>query len=198
MSHRSGDTGRAIVRDVGEEGPRTHLGGGDGVKPRARRGGLLVREIGEETLVYDSTRHEAHCLNAPAAFVYRQCDGRTPVEEIVRRMREQLGPAAGAPLVQTALEGLGQAGLLEASPSPPRSVDPGRRALLRGAGASAALLLPAVVSLVAPTPAEAAASCVDSCLGQPDGTPCDCLDPTPPCSFQCQSQVCAGSPGGPC
>ena len=38
---------------------------------------MLVREIGEETLVYDLARHEAHCLNAPAAFVYRQCDGRT-------------------------------------------------------------------------------------------------------------------------
>jgi hypothetical protein len=157
-----------------------------------------VREIGEEILVYDLARHEAHCLNAPAAFVYRHCDGQTGVDEIARRMTRELGLHGATPWVATALGALDEAGLLEAPLAPPTVSSPGRRALLRSAGAGAALLLPAVVSLVAPTPAEAAASCVDSCAGQPNFTPCNCVDTTPPCLFQCQTGVCVGSPGGPC
>jgi hypothetical protein len=43
--------------------------------PQARTEGLTVRELAEETLVYDKERHKAHCLNRTAACVWKHCDG---------------------------------------------------------------------------------------------------------------------------
>ena len=47
------------------------------MNPRARRDGLVIRELNGELLVYDLERHRAHCLNPTAALVFKQCDGRT-------------------------------------------------------------------------------------------------------------------------
>ncbi|HJZ82776.1 MAG TPA: PqqD family peptide modification chaperone [Pyrinomonadaceae bacterium] len=45
--------------------------------PRARSENLVIRELDDETLVYDMERDEAHCLNQTAALVWQRCDGRT-------------------------------------------------------------------------------------------------------------------------
>jgi len=48
--------------------------------PQARSEDLVIQDIGDEVLVYDLTRHKAHCLNRTAALVWRKCDGtRTPL-----------------------------------------------------------------------------------------------------------------------
>ena len=54
--------------------------------PRRRQDRLVVRELGDELLVYDLDRHRACCLNASAALVWRHCDGHTPVTEIAKRL----------------------------------------------------------------------------------------------------------------
>ena len=56
--------------------------------PRARTDGLVINELTDEVLVYDLKRDKAHCLNAAAASVWKQCDGRTTVAEIARRLSE--------------------------------------------------------------------------------------------------------------
>jgi hypothetical protein len=157
---------------------------GHGMRPLARSAGLVVRELAGEIVVYDTRRHQAHCLNRTAAFVFRHADGRQTTPEIA----VLLGPGAEENLVRTALDQLAAAGLLEPSlaPAPPAS---SRREVLRQVGFGAALLAPVVTSLLVPTPAEAAATCIPagSCTGSNIGQPCYNSDPATECSlYTCQ------------
>lgn len=163
------------------------------MRPRARASGLVVRELPEETLVYDLERHRAHCLNRGAALVFRLCDGTRGRGQIVAAITAQ-GAAIDLEAVDLALAQLAEAGLLLPTEAPaPRqpSAEPPRRRLLRAAGA--ALLLPAVASVVAPAPAEAA-TCFFGCtdpnngLPRPDLTPCYCVQP--PCDGTCFTGTC--------
>src|SRR5438874_1221560 len=80
--------------------------------PQARREALLVEELPEETLVYDLERHRAHRLNRTAAFVWRQCDGRTSVGEIATWLAQECDCPADESLVWLALDRLDRACLL--------------------------------------------------------------------------------------
>ena len=85
-----------------------------GAEPRvkARATGLVVRDLTDEVVVYDKERHQAHCLNRTSAFVFRHADGRRTAADIAAL----LGPGADEDLVETALDQLAAAGLLEAVP----------------------------------------------------------------------------------
>jgi hypothetical protein len=132
----------------------------------ASNDGLLVRELGGELVVYDLERHEAHCLNRTAAFVFKQCDGRTSVSEIASRLRAEFEVPADEDLVWQALDQLDGARLLRHKPAPPSGRGFSRRDAVRHVGLGVAVLLPAVASILVPTPAEAAVTCVDdsTCL----------------------------------
>lgn len=161
------------------------------MKPERRREGLVVRELPDEVLVYDRQRHKAHCLNSTAAFVFKQCDGRTSVREIAGRLPGALELPADEGLVWMALDRLGKGHLLEERVAPPDAARFSRRTLLRRLGVGAAALLPLVSSIVAPTPAEAAASCTNNCSGKPNGTPCTLSGFFDDCQFHsCQTNIC--------
>ncbi len=146
------------------------------MKPARRTEGLLVTEVMGEVLVYDLDRHRAHCLNPPAAVVFKHCDGTRSVADLARVLRRELGAPADPECVWLALDRLAEAELLQARVSrPARAGRLSRRALIRRIGV--AVLLPAVTSVVAPTPAEAAATCVSDCTGQAFGTPCSSTAP---------------------
>jgi Coenzyme PQQ synthesis protein D (PqqD) len=148
------------------------------MKPDKRTDGLVVTELQDEILVYDLERHRAHCLNPTAAFVFRRCDGRTSVRELARAFHaEGHGPAEES-LVWVALERLDQVHLLRTPLATARGGHGlSRRELVRRAAVFSGLLLPAITSALAPTPAEAAATCVASCAGKPFGTPCSATAP---------------------
>jgi hypothetical protein len=157
------------------------------MKPRARSEGLVVTELPDELLVYDRERHQAHCLNPTAALVFKHCDGRRSVEQIARMLRRELDAPADERLVWLSLERLEKAHLLEERPVAPEAV--GRRELVRRLG-RAAVILPVVATVLAPTPAEALTSgCVADCTGQPVGTPCWCID----ASLECPTNTCDGA-----
>ena len=137
------------------------------MRPVASNDGLLVRELAGELVVYDLERHEAHCLNRTAAFVFKQCDGRSSIAEIASRLQAEFEAPADEGLVWQALEQLDGARLLRHKPTPPP--EPGgcsRRDVVRRVGLGLAVLVPAVSSILVPTPAEAAVTCVDdsTCL----------------------------------
>lgn len=149
-----------------------------GVKPTKRAQGLVVTDLMGETLVYDLERHRAHCLNPAAAVVFRHCDGSRSVDELAGILERELGVPADLDGIWLALEQLGRAGLLRQRLSRPPGTDRlSRRQLARRLGI--AVLLPAVTSILVPTPAEAAASCVTSCgpPNKPFGTPCSSTAP---------------------
>ncbi|MFZ0206274.1 MAG: hypothetical protein WAL59_09190 [Roseiarcus sp.] len=64
--------------------------------PKAKTAHLIVREIDDETLVYDMGRHAATCLNEFDAKVWRRCDGTTSVADIVDARRGRARRLAGA------------------------------------------------------------------------------------------------------
>ena len=80
------------------------------MKPLARSEDLVVEELDDELLVYDVSVERAHSLSAPAARVWRRCDGKTSVDA--------LGAELGldAETVDRALDELDRCKLLEAAP----------------------------------------------------------------------------------
>ena len=156
------------------------------MQPCAREDGLLVQQLGEETLVYDRMRHQVHCLNPTVAAVWGQCDGRTSVAEIAERLRSELRAPADENLVWLALERLDTVHLLREPLTRPAGTPRfSRRELarnLRLVGGLAALL-PVITSIVAPTPSQAG-SCGPCAPGQNGGAPCG------DCTKTCVNGVC--------
>jgi hypothetical protein len=164
------------------------------MRPRVRRDGLLVRELPTETLVYDRRSHTAHCLDQVAATVFRAADGTRTVEQIAAALAPSASCAARSLAALDALDALDRAGLLEPAPG----ADSSRREVLRRVGIGAAFLAPAVLSVLAPTPAEALASCVTDCAGN-QGKACTSFGPgtcngTTTCT--CNSTGCCSDDGG--
>jgi hypothetical protein len=142
--------------------------------PRARHAQLVVKELANETLVYDELSHEAHCLNETAAFVWKDCDGRTSPAEMARRLERRMMTPVSEQMVWLALRQLSKSGLLE-GPLPSQSPEGqiSRRALIRTLGVAAAVSVPLVTSIVAPT-AVSAATIVCGKAGDPCTTSTDC------------------------
>jgi len=163
------------------------------MRPRVRRRGLVVRELPGETILYDHDRHEAHCLDRTAAAVFRAADGTRTVEEIAAALGTDAPADARGAAARAALDALAGAGLLEDAGG-----GPSRREVLRRVGIGAALLAPTVLSVLAPTPAEALATCVTDCAGN-QGKACTSFGPgtcngTTTCT--CNTTGCCSDNGG--
>jgi hypothetical protein len=134
--------------------------------PRMREHGLVIDDLPDEVLVYDLDRHEAHCLNRSAALVWRSCDGRSAPADIARRLTVELDALFSEDLVLLALNQLEKQNLLEQPATPAAQfVALSRRQMVRRLGLAAAVAVPLVTSIVAPTAVEAA-----TC--QASGNPC--------------------------
>jgi hypothetical protein len=171
--------------------------------PAARRDRLIVRELENETLVYDQQRDEAHCLNQTAALVWKQCDGQTSVDEIATRLADELQQKVDPKVVWLALAQLRRKRLLlerlprQATGSiqlrkrdKPRI---SRRELALRLGQAMVIALPLVTTIVAPRPASAG-SCDPDCespvLGICCPAGCPCLTSQACCSGQCSAGTC--------
>ena len=136
--------------------------------PRSRTENLVIRQLDDETLVYDTERDEAHCLNQTAALVWAQCDGKTTAAQAAHSLKAKLDASVDTDLVWLAVKQLERFHLVESNGKSP-SVS--RRALVLKY-APAALALPVIMSISAPTPAG-----VSSCAGQGQ----QCGGNFPPC-----------------
>jgi hypothetical protein len=124
--------------------------------PTARKTDLVVNELADELVLYDLKTNQLHTLNPTAAFVWRQCDGRTAVATIAQRFTGQYGLDDGADLVWSALDQLDRQNLLQSGVNRPTWVAGiTRRDLMKRVAAGAFVALPLVRSLAAPTPAQA-------------------------------------------
>jgi hypothetical protein len=122
--------------------------------PLARKDRIIARELGGELLIYDLTNDHAHCLNRTAAIVWKGCDGTKGVGELAEALRCDIGPEAGEEVVRLAIRQLGRRGLLEDGWREYAAPFVTRRELLTKY-LPTALALPAVMSIVAPTEAQA-------------------------------------------
>lgn len=143
--------------------------------PKARVGGLLVRRLDDEVVIYDLETHEATCLSGFAAAVFELCDGTRDEAAIAAAL-----PGADAADVAMALDRLRKAQLLAEVPAQARR-DWSRRALSRrqalrglGRGAGAVAAAGALVTSIAVPAAAQALSCMgegESCTSQEDCCP---------------------------
>jgi hypothetical protein len=149
--------------------------------PVARRINLIVKELPDETLIYDLDSDEAYCLNQTAALVWKSCDGQTPVSELCSLLEMEGSSSVAPEVVWLALDQLYKFRLLEERPATPVYLAGiKRRELIKRIGL-VALTLPVIMSISAPTSAQAGSPC--SCTGnncRPTGCPCmqhvDCVN----------------------
>jgi hypothetical protein len=158
------------------------------ITPRARLTGFLTEELDGELVVYDEDRDLACRLNRTAAVVWKGSDGQRTVADLAALLHEELGELADEDLVMVTLDRLEESGLIESGyrRRDPDEVRLSRRRFIRRVGVvgAAALALPVVHSIAAPTPAQA------------DSVP---RNSTPHCyDYSCSDDSCGYVPCGEC
>ena len=149
-------------------------------QPLARTQGIVVRNIEDETLVYDFDTKETLCLDQTLATVWARCDGTTSVEELSQLIAPAEPRATSRDLAWIAIEQLRAKGLLV-----PESLGAGVQNKFHGLSRREMIKRAAVVGLAVPTiiivtatPAAAQASLACSCASpagtnaRPPGCPC--------------------------
>jgi hypothetical protein len=133
--------------------------------PTARKTGLVIQEMPDELLVYDTENNKAHCLNQTAAFVWKSCDGKRSVTNISDLYGNESGAKISEDLIWLAIDQLTENNLLEHKI---KSAFAGqsRRDVIKKIGFASVVAIPIVASLAAPRNALALASCGCSTLSQ--------------------------------
>lgn len=150
--------------------------------PKARQEQLIVKELPDELLIYDLKRDKAHCLNETAALVWKNCDGNKTVDELRELMEENAGSPVPEEMIWLALDQLETFRLLdEAAVKPAKFAGMNRRDMVRRVG-FAAIALPVILSIVAPT-AQAQASLIGpgGCCGSPGQCASNSCNQSPTC-----------------
>lgn len=150
--------------------------------PQARKDRLIVKELPDETLVYDLADEKAHCLNQTAAFVWKNCDGETSISEINASLTEKAGAPVDERVVWLALDQLEKFNLLTNVPIAPAVLQGvNRRQLIRTLGV-AAVALPVIMSIAAPAAlAQASGLAPGACCGSPGQCASNSCVQTPTC-----------------
>lgn len=163
--------------------------------PTRRRDGLIVRELEDETLVYDLKRDEAHCLNRTAALVWKHCDGRLTVAKITKLIEHALQATVDEQVVCLALSQLrGKRLLAERIPRTLSTSRISRREMAHKLAQAMVIALPLITSIAAPKPAYAGSLNCSTCGIPPTAeccmTGCPCQGPAVCCSGECVASSC--------
>jgi len=154
------------------------------VSPVARTESLIVKEVDGETLVYDLKTDKAHCLNETAALVWKNCDGRKSVSEISKVLSADSNASVKDEIVWLALDQLEKFELLEEAPAKPSFLAGMTRRQMVARLGIAAVALPAIVAIVAPT-ASAQGSLIPPtfcCVNPSDCSSTNCIQVPTPCN----------------
>jgi hypothetical protein len=122
------------------------------MRPRARSG-VLLKPVGDQLVVFDQARQHLHVLSRTAAIVWRHCDGRHTIADLIDLVSGELAAPVDESVVTLALAQLDEARLLESRVGPASSDERvSRRDLLHMAGALAAgIMLPTITSCGVPS-----------------------------------------------
>lgn len=149
------------------------------LRPSARRDALVVQELYEEVLVFDTKTNKAHCLNQTASKIWRLCDGTNTVVDLKLLIEIETDSKVPEDLIWLAIEQLSQKDLLETR-IPESFKLQNRREIVKKIGLAIVIALPLVASVTAPSAAMAVAcsGIVTSCTGCGSGTVCRKKDTT--------------------
>jgi hypothetical protein len=129
-------------------------------RPLARNEDVLIERLDTDVVVYDQRRDVAYRLNQTAALVWEYADGERTVADLAALLEAEIGDVADEDLVLVSLDQLYDHGLIDSGYDgcDAKEADVTRRRFIRRAGVvgTAALALPVIQSIVAPTPAAAA------------------------------------------
>lgn len=143
--------------------------------PLSRKEEIVVRELKDETLVYDLREKKAFCLNQTSSLIWKMCDGTKSLSELSRELSQTLKQPANEGLIWLALEQLKKENLIENEYSVPSEYEGmTRRETVRKIGLATMIAIPVIMSLQAPMAVSAASTC-----SAPDTT-CHCEDPSCP------------------
>ncbi|MCB1023838.1 MAG: PqqD family protein [Acidobacteria bacterium] len=119
--------------------------------PLARTSDLVVKIVGNETLIYDINTSKALCLNKTSARVWNLSDGRRTISEIADEMSASMNVVINKDVIRLALDQLENENLL-AEKLEEYSDFSGlsRREILRKVGYASTVVLPVISSLTAP------------------------------------------------
>lgn len=189
--------------------------------PQSRTDGILTQTLANELLVYDLHREKVLSLNESTSLVFRECDGTKSIAQISRVLTAEVGATISEDVVWMAVRQLKTEHLLELNDAIETPFDGmTRREMVRRVGLAAAIALPAIFEVAAPSAAHAqslvcgpvgnctfgsttACICLPIALPgsniNPDGCPCstagDCSG-----NCTCQNPCTVGScpQGAPC
>jgi hypothetical protein len=153
--------------------------------PVARQEGLVIQEMPNEVLVYDTNTNKAHCLNQTAAFIWKSCDGKNSVTDISKLVGNEFGDPVNEDFVWLAIDQLNKDNLLQGEVNS-KFEGVSRREVIRKIGLASVIALPVVASLAVPNTVLAVASCANvpcNLTGTPAvpcNSPCVCSQPTGP------------------
>jgi hypothetical protein len=139
--------------------------------PIARKSGLVIQEVPEEVLVYDTETNKAHCLNKTAALVWKSCDGTRSISDIASYVGSVSGEKVTDDFVWLAIDQLNSNDLLE------KQLEAdfkglSRRDVIKRIGFTTVVALPVIASLVAPPTALAVGSCSCTTAAQCNTSSC--------------------------
>jgi len=128
-------------------------------QPRARKDQLISEEVAGECVVYDSRQKKAHHLNSTLTWVWSRCDGTMSIDAMAAAFERQFDVKNGRDILLPGLKQLADCQLLEnpldlSDIAADENNGISRRAMVAGGS----ILMPAVISMVAPTPAAAKSS----------------------------------------
>jgi hypothetical protein len=133
-------------------------------RPVARNEDLLVEEIHDETVVFDTRSREAHCLSPLAAVVFAHCDGETSIDDLASLASERLGEPVDPERVRDALALLEERSLLDTVGQQDDGLS--RRQMIKRSAVTGGLVAsaPLITSVFPPTAAAASSA---TCGGPP-------------------------------
>lgn len=150
--------------------------------PKSYRDNFVVQSLQDDILIYNTETNKAHCLNRGSAAVWNACNGIATIEEIAEAVSRQMDSPVSGQFVWLALEQLEKEGLVVKDENFKVDFDGlSRREVIRKIGLTTMVALPVVSSLVAPSAAMAASTCV------PDGQTCATT------SECCPGLICEGT-----
>ena len=157
--------------------------------PVARKSNLVIQNLKDETLVYNTKTNKAFCLNETSAMVWKLCNGKRTVAQISDEMSKSMKTLVDEDIVWLALEQLGKDGLLEEGfEESKRFIGETRREAIKRIAIASAIALPIVSSIIAPKAVNAQSVCSTI------GAACDCPNGTGAGNTCGQGGVTMGNP----
>lgn len=122
---------------------------------------LIVQNLNDEVLIFDTKANKFYSLNETSAFVWNKLNGKSEIADISLQLSKQFNKPASEDIVWLAIDELRKADLVKEENLPKALNRLERRELLKKVGLASMIALPVVSSLVAPTAAHANSSCVN-------------------------------------